>query len=647
MSQYPDDRPPISPQLAMRVAIFGGVALACFAVIFFRLWFLQILSGDQYLAQANNNRVRDVVLQAPRGDLVDRNGNVLVDNRVAKAIEVQPQDLPPAGPRRDALYRHLGAVVGVRAGTIAAEVRRSVKQLPYASVIVDPDAPVAAYSYIAERQDQFPGVSVQQDYISHYPHGSLAAQLLGTVGQITGPELKWSQFRGVAPGTIVGQNGAEAAYDQYLRGRDGAVQVQVDAFGRFKGNLGVHQPAQGEQLQLSLDLGLQQAGEQALQQGIALAHGNGNPAAAAAFVAMDPRNGQILAMGSYPTFDPNIFAKPVPAQVYNQLNAGGHYPLLNRAIEGGYPTGSTFKPITAIASLSSGYVTPGELINDPGQIQIGNLIFHDAGNAGHGLLAMSDALMVSSDVYFYTLGQRANNPYGRGGGAIQTWAHALGLGQPTGVDLPGELAGVVPSAAWRAQVNAREARCERRVHHPCGYAFPDLRPWTVGDNVNLAVGQGDLLATPLQMATVYAAFENGGQVVRPHVGMAIQDSLGRQLQVIDPPPVRTLQMDPTYRATILDGLRKAASQPGGTSADVMGSFPEPVYGKTGTAQHVGQADQSWYVCFVPDPHRPIVVAVTIEQGGFGDEAAAPAARLILSQWFGIKKQLVHGSSKTL
>jgi penicillin-binding protein 2 len=260
--------------------------------------------------------------------------------------------------------------------------------------------------------------------------------------------------------------------------------------------------------------------------------------------------------------------------------------------------------------------------------------------------------MVSSDNFFYNLGRLLNADPARypKGGALQQWARKFGIGRPTGVDLGGENAGILPSPAWRAARDRLELRCEHKRHIPsCGIA--DGRPWSVGDNENLAVGQGDLEATPLQLGVAYSALENGGNVVRPHVGLEVDAPDGTVLQRIDPPPSRRLHIQPQYLDAIRAGLHDAASQPGGTSADVFAGWPQdryPVYGKTGTAQHANQQDQSWYVCFVPDPVRPILVVVTVEQGGFGAQAAAPAAREILSQWFfGKRGSFVVGSSKTL
>jgi len=658
-----DRRTPITPQLAMRVAIVGGFALAMFAIIFFRLWFLQVLSGDQYLAQASTNRVRDVSIQAPRGEMLDRHGKVLVENRRAVAVVVSPPKLPADPVARTRELARLSRVIGsstrarrcvvgrrtLRLMDVECQVRRGVWNLPYADVTVRTDVPAVVYDYLGERAQQFPGVSIETVFLRSYPFGDVGAQLFGTVGQVSGRELRQSHYRGVRGGTVVGQSGLEYTYDHYLRGIDGATRVQVDALGQPKGYLRERAPVQGENLRLSIDLGLERAGQSALATGISLANGNGNPARGGAFVALDPRDGEVLAMGSAPSFDPNILTRPISQRAYDAaLGAAQNYPQINRAIASAYPVGSTFKVVTATAALVTGLITPDTVYDDTGTFQEGTLVRRNAGGASYGAVALGQAIQFSVDTFFYALGAHLNaDPATHpDGGALQQWARGFGFGHPTGIDIGGEVAGTVPSPSWRKGRNELERRCERRHHgQPCGIS--DLRDWTEGDNTSLAVGQGDFLATPLQLAVAYAAIENGGTVVRPHVGLQVADRHGRVLQQIDPKPARHIDIPTTDLNAIRAGLNAAAQQPGGTSYDVMGTFPKQVYGKTGTAQYTNRADQSWYVAYVPDPVRPIVVAATVESGGFGAQAAAPAVRLILSQWFGVKKQVIAGRSQTL
>jgi penicillin-binding protein 2 len=435
----------------------------------------------------------------------------------------------------------------------------------------------------------------------------------------------------------VGQTGLEAFYDRYLRGVDGAEQVEVDSLGNPIKVLPQKPAIAGNTLKTSLDLKLQAAGQQSLAQSIS---GNTPGGAGGAFVAMNPQNGEIYAMGSLPSYDPNVFTKPISQSVYNSLiSTVSGDPLNNRAVDGLYPTGSTFKPITATAALESGTWSLSDTYDDTGQycFSQGGLCLTNAGHVANGVLDLVSAIKVSDDVFFYNLGAKLNvdpttHPQG---GPLQQWARLFGIGSSTGVDLPFESSGNLPDPTWRASISKVEVQYEHKHHVPCcTIAYPG--PWTVCDNVNLAVGQGDVLVTPLQLAVAYSAIANGGTIVRPHIGLQVENNIAdRVLQNIDPPPARHINISSTYLDAIRQGLREAASAPGGTSTAVMGNFPLPVYGKTGTAQHTNQNDQAWYACYVPATAttKPIAVVVTVEKGGFGAVAAAPVARQILSQWF--------------
>jgi penicillin-binding protein 2 len=675
MIEPPEDRrPPLTPQLALRVAIVGSVALALFAIIFFRLWFLQVLSGDHYLAQAKVNRVRNVGIQAERGDIVDRAGQVLVNSRRARAVQISPPSLPKSGHARSAVYRRLAGVLNVstkptrcviagkppkirRLAPIPCKVAQQLAILPYADITIKTDVSSDVQFYLAERSNLFPSVEVQNIYLRNYPLSELAAQLFGTVGPINATEVKEKAYRGISKNAIIGQSGLEAAYDKYLRGTDGTEQVQVNAFGEPTGSHTNNSPVRGHNLALSLDTGLQKVGQSALQQSI----DSNYPANGGAFVAMNPDDGSVYAMGSLPSFNPKVFTSNLSAAKYRALTSqASNAPLLNRAIDSQGPTGSTFKPITATAALQSGEWTVGSTYDDTGSFCTSpGVCLHNAGHASNGPLDLVNAIRVSSDTFFYNLGARTNiaNPVAHPqGGPLQTWARKFGIGQKTGIDLPGEDPGTLPSPHWRAVRDHEELECEHATgpykggHKKASCGIADGRPWSIGDNINLAVGQGDVQVTPLQLAVAYSAVANGGTIVRPHIGLDVQNAAGTVLQKINPPPSGHININPLYLETIRQGLRDAASQPGGTSADVFGNFHQQVYGKTGTAQYNGQQDYAWYVCFVPRTatSKPIVVVVWVEQGGFGAVGAAPVARQILSKWFyGKPGPYVAGSSTTL
>lgn len=594
-------------RLALRIAIFGGVALALFAVLFFRLWFLQVLNGDELLAEARNNRTREFRVSAPRGEILDRNGRVLVANRTSLALQVNPRKLPADPAERRAELAQLGDLTHSSLRKVRRTIHEGEKLAPGAPVTLRRDVGSYLVYYLEENRDRFPGVAVQRVFVRRYPHGTLAAHLFGNVGEVDEEELKEPRYRRLEPGDTIGKDGVEYQYDEVLRGRAGATRIQVDSLGQPTpgGQLSVIEPAPGNNLRLTIDSGLQEAGDAALA-------GQGLPGA---YVAMDVRDGAILAMGSNPTFDPDVLTPPITQSQVNELYRDPILsPLTNRAIAGAYPTGSTFKPITSVAALASGNATVSEPIFDDGVFTLGGIDFENAGGEAYGSIAMQTALQVSSDVFYYTLGDRMN-----GSMALQHWAHRLGIGRESGIDLPGEQPGLLPTPAWRDQLY-REELTER--------------PWSAGDNVNLAVGQGDLQADPLQMAVAYATIANGGVVPRPHVAMQVEDAAGRVLREIESRPARTVEIDPEWRETILAGLHGAAQSPGGTSYGVFGGFPVPVAGKTGTAERPPYADQSWYVVLAPYPDPEIVVAVTFEQGGFGADTAAPAALQILSERFG-------------
>jgi penicillin-binding protein 2 len=658
-ARTPEPRIPVSSRLGLRVAVLGGFALIMFGIIFFRLWYLQVLSGEQYVQQAAANTTRDVPIPAPRGQILDREGSLLVTSRVTNAVQIIPSELPPRGPRRRALYQRLGRLLQMSPRRILEVQKKGYGELPYAPVTIKTDAGRGVLTVLAERQNDYPGVTQEPVSVREYPFGEMAAQAFGYVRPLSEEQAGRKAFKGVKEGTVVGQSGLEYYYDQYLRGTPGEQPVEVDAEGRVVPvKPPVKAPVAGYSLRTTLDLPLQREGEVALRKGMELAHGLGHPGNGGAFLAMDPRNGQILAMGSYPTFNPNQVSKPLSKHELEVIEgprrsapgAPAPAPFTNRAAEGAYPTGSTFKPITAIASLEAGLLNPNTGLGAGQCIEVqGGQKFCNAGHADYGAVGLVDALKVSSDTYFFTVGELDNAH----DNVIQRMANRLGLGRSSEIDLPSESKGVLPTPQWREHENHEQERCER--HHPkaeCGYVA-EIRPWTVGDNMDLAVGQGDLQTDPLQMAVAYStlanAYMNGGEgtVVTPHLGEAIENPSGGILQALSFPPRRHIHFDYSNLSLVMEGIHDAASQNGGTSADVWSGWDQaqhPVYGKTGTAERAGLTEQAWYMCYVADAKRPIVIAVTVEQGGFGDQAAAPVARLMAEKWFHQRLKLVSGSS---
>jgi penicillin-binding protein 2 len=575
-------------------------------VLFFRLWDLQVLSGSDYLAEAKNNRTREYKVIAPRGDILDRDGNVLVDNRTSLALQLNTQKLPEDQAEERQELSRLGALAHMSLRKVRRTIRESEEVAAGAPVTLRKDVGYDLVYYLEENQRRFPGVAVQRVFVRDYPDGSRAAHVVGSVGEVSEEELEEAPYKGLEPGDEVGKGGVEYTYDRYLRGEPGLTKIQVNALGQPTpgGQLVSEPPAPGDNLKLTIDPDVQAAGESALAS-------RGLPGA---FVTMNVHNGQLLGLGSFPTYDPTVFTEPMTQSQVNALYRDPVLaPLTDRATESYYPTGSTFKLVTALAALEGGVITPSTTIVDGGKLTVGTQSFQNAGGASYGPLTLVPALEVSSDVFFYELGWKMWDT-----GQLQRWAAKLGIGKESGLDLPGETEGLVPSRSWRNQLY-KEGETDR--------------PWSAGDNIQLATGQGDLQTNPLQLAIAYAALGNDGTIVTPHVGMEVEDAAGRVLKEFDPRPRRQIKLDPAHRTAIMEGLHQAAQGPQGTSYGIFGGFPIEVAGKTGTAQRPPHADQSWYAILAPYPDPRIVTVVTMEEGGFGAESAAPAALQILEAYF--------------
>ena len=381
--------PPMPAQFALRVAILGGIGLVAFAIIFLRLWYLEVLSGDEYLAEAQNNQVREFTVQAPRGKVVDRHGQVLVDNRTALELQVKETDLPASAERRARLFARVGEIAGLRPEQIRNKIRAEAKTCAACPATLRRDVPYDLVYYLRENQRRYPGISVERVYVRHYPQGTLAAHLLGYAGEVDSKQLEDPRYEALEPGDQVGKEGVEYAYDSLLRGTNGESRVQVDASGQpTGGRLSEREPTTGNDLVLTIDDAVQSAGENAI----------GSIGLPGGFVAMNIHDGQLYGLGSSPGYDPAIFAKPrVPPPVYERLtdeDLGA--PLFDRATNGFYPAGSTFKPITALAALDSGALELGEIINDTGSFPLGDgNVLHNAGDAVNGPIELRQALKVS------------------------------------------------------------------------------------------------------------------------------------------------------------------------------------------------------------------------------------------------------------
>jgi penicillin-binding protein 2 len=639
----------VTQRLGLRVAVLSVLVLVVFAALFLRLWALQVLAGTKYVGQAQANSYRTLPLPAPRGPILDREGRVLVLNQPAQAVQLWTNDLPKVYNARYAELSRLAHVTRVPLYEIAAAIKRRAGD-PLTPVVVRDAASQPMLTYLAEHANEFPGVVVGRSYIRHYPYHSLAAQILGYVGEISAGQLAADAKAGYVLGDQIGQAGVESTYDTYLRGVAGSQRLHVDAHGRPHGSMIPTTFAKpGHRLRLTINLRLQQAAEKALQYGIQLAHNNGQWAAnGGSIVALDPRDGSILALASSPTYEPSVFAGRVSAR---QLAAQGltaktapakNYPSLDRATVGTYPPGSVFKPVTALAAMQEHKVSPYAYLPCTGSYASkydkakSPHLFHNWDPNVNQQMDMPTALAYSCDTYFYQLGDLFYNPNDPRQ-PLQKWAEIFGFGSATGSDVGPEAAGLVPTIGWRK-------RTYTRTSDPCCWQVDSL--WKPGDSIQLAIGQKDLTVTPLQMARFYALIANGGKLVTPHILMDVENSNGTVVPVAAPPAPKDTGVDAAALQVVRQGLWEGAHLTFGTSYGVFGKFPVSIAGKTGTAEKVvtlpgyrGLQNQSWWCGYGPSDNAKIVVCALIENGGHGGTAAAPAAMQVFAKFFHVKPQL--------
>jgi penicillin-binding protein 2 len=615
-----------SPGFYVRVGGLAIVVAAGLSLLLLRAWSIQVLHGKQYAKATHTQALRTVDLLGARGGIVDAQGRLIAGTTGHVVIDADAASLgsrdehgrwspSPAGVRA---LRRLGGLTGRRWGILAARIRTSVLHSPFAPAVVISHPNTLLTTYMQEREGRFPGFKVGVEDARSYPQGVFGSEFLGLLGQISEPELKSGSYKRAKPGEVVGQSGVEAAYDSLLNAGFVQAKIPVDSLGRIAGALRVPRQKQPPTLQLSIDTRLQRAAARALQYGVEQARALGHNPPGASAVAIDPWTGAIKALVSYPTFDQKRAAEN-PSYYSRVLNEKYSTPGLNRAITGVYPTGSTFKPIISEAALSGGIITPYTPQACTGSFTLGNHTFFNVERGANESMTLTTALEQSCDTWFYRLGALmwAHDP-ARKATLIQAWARKLGLGTRPPIDLTGAAAGYLPMP---------------------GRYFEKLAgtPYTEGQAVNLAIGQGALEVSPLQLAVAYSALINGGKVVRPHVGEAfIRNGVKHRLHF---PPVRRVKLSP-YTWAIRQGVYEAANNPSGTSYPVFGGFPIKVAGKTGTAETCGVScpDHSWYASWAPASSPKLVVVAMVEKGGFGAQAAAPVAKKIYEAYFHL-----HGS----
>jgi penicillin-binding protein 2 len=612
------------PQPYSRVGGLAVFVAAGVALLLLRAWSIQVLHGKQYAAAARVQAFRTVDLLGARGAIVDSRFHLLAGTTGHVVIEADAASLgsrdahgvwhpSPAGLH--ALWR-FSRLTDTRRSLLIKRIANDVLHAPFAPAVVLPHPTAALAAYLQERSHRFRGFSVGVQDTRSYPQGAFGSEFLGLLGQVDPRELKSGAYKGAQPGEVVGQSGVEATYDSLLNKGFVQAKIPVDSLGLIAGPLRVPRQKQPPTLQLSIDSRLQKAAQNAVAYGMEQARLLGHSPTGGSAVAIDPWTGAIKALVSYPTFNQKLAAQNTNylASLYKQKVST---PTLNRAIAGVYPTGSTFKPIISEAALSAGIITPYTPMLCTGSYTLGNHTFYNVERGAYESMTLPTALAQSCDTWFYRLGAAvwAADP-ARKATLIQSWARRLGLGTRPPIDLTGAFAGYLPMP---------------------GSYFEKLAgtPYTEGQAVNLAIGQGALEVSPLQLAVAYSALVNGGKVVRPHVGEAvIRNGVRHALRF---KPVRKLRLSP-YTSAIKQGLYEAANTPAGTSAAVFSGFHPTVAGKTGTAETCGVScpDHSWYASWAPYNHPKLVVVVMIERGGFGAEAAAPAAKKIYEAYFHLK-----------
>ncbi|MFN2608340.1 MAG: penicillin-binding protein 2 [Acidimicrobiales bacterium] len=612
----------------LRMGILAVVVVSLFAAMLARLWYLQVLAAPTLKVEAQRNSVRLVATEAVRGRILDRNGKVLVDNEVVDTVTFH-RDHPDVKvtTKEVAVLNRLSGVLAVPEADLESRLtdRRFTQLKPVPLVEGVPKEKVI---YLREHAADFPGVDAVQLTRRSYPNGTLAAHLLGYVGQINDKELVARKSAGYQAGDTIGKSGVEQAYESDLRGQPQVEKLEIDSKGQALRSLGVQPAVQGHDVRLTLDLDVQRLAEESLAQGLAAARTTYDPntakrflAPAGAVVVLDPRDGSVLAMASNPTYDPKEFVDGISQANFDQLqDPANFYPLNNRVLQGQYAPGSTFKLFTGVAALEKGVIGANDTVVDPGMITVGGRVFRNALSEPNGRINITRAVTVSSDVFFYELGKDFWDGRGRyGTDGIQSIARSWGLGAPTGIELGDEVAGRIPDPD------------NRKKAYDANPGLFSTRDWFTGDNMNMAVGQGDDAVSPMQLADAYATFANGGTLYSPHVGESVVDLDGQVVRQVPPKVLRKVDLPPSVHDPMLQGFEGAVADPKGTAYPAFTGFPLatfPIAGKTGTAEVSGKQDTAVFSAFGPVSDPRYEVTVVMEQAGFGAAAAAPVARHI-------------------
>ncbi len=607
-----------------RLAVAAVLIVVAFGGLFARFFYLQVVQHEHYQTLAETNRIAIVPIVPNRGVITDRNGVVLAQSYSAYTLEIQPSRVKNLDETIDAL----GEIVDVQPRDRKRfrkllEESKNFESLPLRTKLTDEE--VARF---AVNRYRFPGVDIKARLFRHYPYGDVASHAIGYIGRINDKDVQriedWHETANYKGSDYIGKVGVELSYERELHGTTGWEEVEVDSGGRAVRTLSRTPPTSGNNLQLSLDIKLQEVAESAFGE------------RRGALVAIDPSNGDVLAFVSKPGFDPNLFVDGIDPANWEALNESPDKPLLNRPLRGAYPPGSTIKPFLALGALTSGKRTATQVINDPGFFQIPGAAhrFRDDKPGGHGVVDMYKSIVVSCDTYYYMLANETDID------DTARFMSQLGFGGKTGIDIEGELPGVLPSRDWK---RARFAGKSYRDEH---------RKWYLGDSISAGIGQGYNAFTPIQQAHAIAIIANDGVAFRPHLGKSIRNLVTGEVRQVEPQPTHSIAVKPEHLALVQRALAGVPKE--GTSAAAFRGTPYVSAGKTGTAQvfslKQGEKysehkiderlrDHAWYIAYAPADKPKIALAVLVENGGFGAQAAAPVARQVFDYWLlGLRKQ---------
>jgi len=592
-----------------KIKVYAVLVVISFLVILIRVWYLQILKGEDFMGQSEQNRSRKISLPDYRGDIKDRRGKTLVNIRPSFSLYVTPED---AGDFSESLG-FLSELMEINKGKLWNDIRQSPS---FKNVLIKRDITRKEIAYIEENKMLLPGIHIKVEPLRSYVYKDFASHILGYVGEVSKGELMASKFGRYEQGDMIGKNGLEKIYESNLKGKKGFKEIEVDASGRELKTLRKLSPKAGNSLVLTLDSRVQNRLEKLMDEV------SGKSPVEGSVVVMKVQSGEIIAMVSKPSFDPNFFATGVSRKKWNNLVRDEKNPLQNRAVNGQYPPASTYKLVTAYAALSEKVVEPESTIFCPGYFRLGKRNYRCWKKRGHGKMNLHEALVQSCDVYFYTLGHRL------GIDNLAKYAKKLGLGEPTGIGLKGEKSGLVPSKQWKKK--------NKNI------------PWYPGETISASIGQGYNLVTPLQNVSMISAIASNGFLVRPYIVKRIEDSNGKLIQEFYPKVRRNIGIDPGILKILKEGLRGVVHDAHGTGHRAR-LKNITVSGKTGTAQVIGMKDSdeinpedeipyqyrdhAWFVAFAPYEKPEVSVSVIIEHGGHGGEVAAPIARQVLETYF--------------